>query len=83
MGPTRLTYDCWGRFDPSAPSGERPPFAHSGRLRRKPAVADRDLGRLNWVDSAPTGTASGTTGVRAIAALPLRARNSLHRPKQN
>jgi hypothetical protein len=24
-----------------------------GRSRRKPAVADRDLGRLNWAESAP------------------------------
>jgi hypothetical protein len=40
--------------------------------RRKLAVADRRLGRLNWADSAPTRVASGATAVRAIAALPFR-----------
>ena len=33
-----------------------------------------------WAESAPTGVASGRTGVRAIAAIPYRARNRLHRP---
>jgi hypothetical protein len=37
--------------------------------------------RLNWADSAPTGVASERTGVRAKAAIPLRARNLLHPPK--
>ena len=33
-------------------------------------------------DSARTGAASGTTTVRAVAVIPLRARNSPHRPKR-
>jgi hypothetical protein len=53
----------------------------TGRSRRKPAVADRDLGRLNWAGSAPTGVSSGRTGIRAIADIQLRARSTLHRPK--
>lgn len=39
--------------------------------RRKLPVADRDLQCLNWAESAPTGVASGRTGVRAKAAVPL------------
>jgi hypothetical protein len=50
--------------------------------RRKAPVADRRLGRLNWAESPPIEVASGKTGVRAIAVIPLRARNSLHRPEQ-
>jgi hypothetical protein len=34
-------------------------------------------------ESAPSRVASGTTGVWAKAVIPLRARNSLHRPKPN
>ena len=37
--------------------------------------------RLKRADCGPTGCASGKTGVRAIAVLPSRARNSLHRPE--
>jgi hypothetical protein len=48
--------------------------------RRQADIAHHGLGRLNWADSAPTCTPSGTTGARAKAAIPLRARNSLHRP---
>jgi hypothetical protein len=44
-------------------------------FRRKPVVADRGLGRLNWADSAPSGVASGRAGIPAIAAVPLRARS--------
>jgi CheY-like chemotaxis protein len=33
-----------------------------------------------WADSAPTGAALGTTAVRAIAVIPLRARNNPYRP---
>src|SRR5580700_4845932 len=55
--------------------------AMDGRNRRKPAVADRDLGRLNWAETGPTRLASGRTGVGAKAALPLRARSRLHRPE--
>ena len=61
---------------------ERPVFAHSGRSRRKPAVADRGLGRLNWADCGPTRVASGRTRVRAGAVIPLQARNGFHRPKR-
>jgi hypothetical protein len=39
-------------------------------------IADRGLERPNWADCGPTGVASGRTGVRAVAAIPLRARNS-------
>ena len=38
-------------------------------------------GRPLWAESAPTGVALGRTGVRAIAVVPSRARNSPHRPK--
>jgi hypothetical protein len=31
-------------------------------------------------ESAPIGVASGRTGVRALAVVPMRARNRLHRP---
>jgi hypothetical protein len=48
-----------------------------GWSRRKPAVADRDLGRLNWADSAPTAVASGRTGVRAKAVIPSQGRRDL------
>ena len=33
-----------------------------------------------WAESGPTGVASGSTGVRAIPVVPLRARKWLHRP---
>jgi hypothetical protein len=33
-----------------------------------------------WADSAPRPVAPGRTGVRAIAAIPLRARSTLHHP---
>src|SRR6516162_8227900 len=45
-------------------------------------------GRIEWrecrllVESAPTTVASGRTGVRAIAVVPLRERNTLQRPSQ-
>jgi hypothetical protein len=41
-------------------------FPHNRRLAD---IAVRGLGRLNWADSAPTGAASGTTGVRVIAVI--------------
>jgi hypothetical protein len=53
-----------------------------GWSRRKPAVADRGLGRLNLADSAPTAVASGRTGVRAIAAVAPRARRYASRPNR-
>ena len=34
----------------------------------------------SWAESAPSRVASGRTGVWAKAVIPLRARNSLHRP---
>jgi CRISPR associated protein Cas1 len=49
-----------------------------GRSRRLADVADRVLGRLNWAGSAPTRVGSGRTGLRAKAAVPLRARNRFH-----
>ena len=42
-----------------------------GRSRRIADVADCVLGRLNWAASTPARVASGRTGVRAIAAIPL------------
>ena len=47
------------------------------RNRRIADVADHSLGRLDWAEGAPTRVVSGRTGVRAKAAFPLRARNSL------
>ena len=62
--------------------GSRDCDRHSATLPRGSRVANSCILECpKRADSAPTGTASGTTGVRAIAALPLRARNSLHRPK--
>ena len=54
----------------------------NGRSRRKGAIADRGLERLNWADSAPTRVGSGRTGVRAKAAIPYRVRNRLYGPEQ-
>jgi hypothetical protein len=74
-----------GRFASfAAPSGERPLVAHLRRLggvsnRRKEDTAGAGLGRLSWAESAPTGVASGRTGVRAVAVIPLCARNGLNR----
>ena len=53
--------------------------------RRRPEfteslVAHRGLERLHWADSAPPRVASGRTGIRAVAAVPLRAPNRPHRP---
>jgi carnitine 3-dehydrogenase len=54
----------------------------NGRSRRIPVVADRVRGRLSWAESALTGVASGTTGVRAksgrrFASHPGRTRKSI------
>src|SRR5580704_1932909 len=54
----------------------------NGRSLRKPAVADRGLGRLNRAENPPTGVASGRTGVSEKAAVPLGSRNTLHRPSE-
>jgi hypothetical protein len=61
--------------------GERPLFAHAaeGGSRRIAEVADRNLGRRKWAESDTTAATSGTTAVRAIDAVPLRARNRLQR----
>ena len=69
-------------FDPFVkPQGnDRNSRDADGRSRSKADVADRGLGRLKWADSAPTRVASGRTGMRAKAAIPLRERTSLHRP---
>jgi hypothetical protein len=52
------------------------------RSRRKPAVADRGLGRLNWAESAPIEVAWRRAGVLPIAVIPCQARNRVHRPKR-
>jgi hypothetical protein len=39
-------------------------------------VGVRSIRRQRWADSGPTPVASRTTGIRAIAAIELRARNS-------
>ena len=52
-------------------------------LSRLPPLHWANLeGRLRAV-SAPPGVASGRTGVRAKAGIPLRARTRLHRPKRS
>jgi hypothetical protein len=65
----------------SAPCG-RYLRIRGGWNRRLADIAQRGLGRLNWADCGRTGVASGRIGARAIAAIRLRARNMLHRPKQ-
>ena len=53
--------------------------ATNGRKGAWAGVAESRSEQPLWVDSALTGAASGRTGVRAKAAIPLRARNRLHR----
>src|ERR1700722_6576365 len=48
------------------------------RCRRKPAIAGRDFGRLNWAVRALTEVTSASTEVSVIAAIRLRALNGLH-----
>ena len=69
-----MTAICALRPSPVAASDHRnPPFAmFRGRLDQCPLRAV----------SAPRRIASGRTGVRAKAAIPLRARKSLHHPKR-
>jgi len=55
----------------------------NGRYLRTAAVADRVRGRDSWADSAPTGVASGRTGVRAKVVIAWRARNRPHRPERD
>jgi hypothetical protein len=45
-------------------------------------VGIRSIRRQRWAESAPTEVASGRIGVRAIAVIPLRARNRLRRPQR-
>src|SRR6516162_6495906 len=52
------------------------------RPRPTPAIRDTRRDRLNWVERAPTTVASGRTGVRAIAVVPLRERITLQRTSQ-
>ena len=54
--------------------GRPKPFSIAG-------VGDRCLVGLNWAESGPTAVASGSTGIRAITAVPSRARNRLHRSR--
>ena len=51
-----------------------------GSKRREAAIPSPESGRRNWVDSAPAEAASGTTAVRAIAVIALRARKGPDRP---
>ena len=55
----------------SAPCG-RYLRIRGGWNRRKPAVADRGLGRLKRAESVPIRVLSGTAGIRAIAVIPSR-----------
>jgi hypothetical protein len=41
--------------------------------RREADISDHGGERLSWAKSAPTRIASGRTGVRAKADIPLRA----------
>jgi hypothetical protein len=50
--------------------------------RREADIADRGRVRRSWAGSARTRVGSGRTGVRAEAAIPLRARNKLHPPRR-
>jgi ethanolamine ammonia-lyase small subunit len=62
----------------AAHGGGKPMLESDEELQRP----QRYLPYLSWAGSAPTRVASGRTGVRAKAATPLRARNSLHRPER-
>jgi hypothetical protein len=72
--------DRLGSFDPCATPSANDRYLRTaaGWSRRKAAVADRGLGRLNWAESAPTGVGAERTGVGAKAAIPLRGRNGRH-----
>jgi hypothetical protein len=43
--------------------------ALNARYRRKPDISFGGRERRGWADSAPTGAASGATGVRVIAVI--------------
>jgi hypothetical protein len=75
--PSELTFPLRHSIGSSVP--ERPLFAHLRHradvsCRRKAALVGREKGRRDWAESAPTRVASGRTGVRAIAVVPLQAR---------
>jgi hypothetical protein len=53
----------------------------NGWSRREAIVADRVRGRDSWAESTPTRVASGTTGVRAKAAFPLRGAEQASPPE--
>jgi hypothetical protein len=55
------------------------PF-ESRQCGREADTARHDRGRRSWAESAPTRVASGRTGARAKAAIPLRAGNCLPPP---
>src|ERR1700677_1387205 len=54
----------------------------SGRSRRRAVVAECRRECRRWADTGRTWIALGRTGARAIADIQLRARSTLHRPKQ-
>jgi hypothetical protein len=62
-------------------SAQPTPLAED-RFSRFSPVHRADFEGQQRAESAPTKVASGRTGVRAKAAIPLRARNGLHRPKR-
>jgi hypothetical protein len=70
-----------GRSHPFATSSRNDRYLRiqDGGSRRIADVAGHGVGRLNWARGARTRVASGRTGVRAEAAIPLRAQNKLHR----
>src|SRR5271166_5696151 len=77
------------RFPPNEAFGRRPRAQSRAPAKGRPPkpfsiadVAARGAGRLNWAESGPTEVASGRTGVRAKAGVPLRARNRLQHPKR-
>jgi hypothetical protein len=61
-------------------SAQPTPLAED-RFSRFSPVHRADFEGQQRADSAPTAVATGKTGMRAEAAIPLRARNGLHRPK--
>src|SRR5271166_4018922 len=69
------------RFPPYEAFGRRPRAQSRAPAKGRPPkpfsiadVAERRFGRLKRAESTPTGCALGRTGVRAKAAIPLRAR---------
>jgi hypothetical protein len=82
LQPFRHHHDCSGCFPlerlPGGACTHWKAPCHDAQVER--AVSDRGPGRRSWAESAPTWIASGRTGFRARAALPLRARSRLHYP---